>query len=76
MQEYYGKIIKKTSDLQTKSCCTNDKFPEFALPILTKIHQEVQQTVIYLLMNLLILEHFILSIFLDDLVLRLWRCDS
>lgn len=44
VQEYYGKIIKKTSDLQTKTCCTKEKFPEFALPILTKIHQEVQQT--------------------------------
>ena len=41
VQEYYGKTLQSSTDLQTDACCTADDMPEFAKPILSKVHDEV-----------------------------------
>lgn len=41
VQDYYGKTLKSSSDLKTDACCTVDDLPDFAKPILAKIHDEV-----------------------------------
>ncbi len=41
VQEYYGQTLQTSSDLQTDACCTADALPEFAKPIVSKIHSEV-----------------------------------
>ncbi len=41
VQEYYGQTLKSSNDLQTDACCTADDMPEFAKPILSRIHDEV-----------------------------------
>ena len=42
VQEYYGKILKTKSDLQTSACCTADSMPAYLRPYLKNIHEEVQ----------------------------------
>ncbi|MBE1276623.1 methyltransferase domain-containing protein [Enterovibrio baiacu] len=41
VQEYYGKILQGSGDLQTNACCTDDAMPEFLKPVLSNIHDEV-----------------------------------
>ena len=41
VKEYYGKILKKSSDLKTNACCTNIKYPEYILNSLKKIHDNI-----------------------------------
>ena len=28
-QKYYGEILKKSSDLKTNACCTNESIPKY-----------------------------------------------
>ncbi len=42
VKHYYGKVLKKSSDLQTDACCTPDEVPPHVKEILEKIHPEVQ----------------------------------
>ncbi len=41
VQEYYGKTIQSSEDLQTNACCTDNSLPEFLKPLLSKVHDEV-----------------------------------
>lgn len=41
VQEYYGKTLQGSQDLQTNACCTDDAMPEFLKPLLSNIHDEV-----------------------------------
>lgn len=41
VQNYYGKILKKTDDLQTNACCISDNIPQYLKPVLANIHSEV-----------------------------------
>lgn len=41
VKNYYGKVLKNSSDLQTNACCTDEGMPEFLKPILAKVHDEV-----------------------------------
>ena len=29
VKEYYGKVVKKSTDLKTNACCTTSKYPEY-----------------------------------------------
>ncbi len=41
VQEYYGKTLQGTKDLQTSACCTNARPPAYLQEILKQIHPEV-----------------------------------
>ena len=41
VQDYYGKTLKGSQDLQTSACCTDSSLPDYLKPILSKIHDEV-----------------------------------
>jgi arsenite methyltransferase len=41
VQNYYGKILTKTSDLKTNACCTADTPPNWLRKLLRKVHPEV-----------------------------------
>ena len=41
VKEYYGKILKKSSDLKTNACCTTGKYPKYILDKLKNIHEDV-----------------------------------
>ncbi len=41
VREYYGQTLQTSRDLKTDACCTADALPEFAKPIVAKIHDEV-----------------------------------
>ena len=41
VQEYYGKVLQGTGDLQTNACCTADAVPDRLKPVLAGIHDEV-----------------------------------
>ncbi|OZG73114.1 methyltransferase type 11 [Hahella sp. CCB-MM4] len=41
VQDYYGKTLSSSEDLQTDACCTAGGTPEHLKPILSKIHDEV-----------------------------------
>ena len=41
VQDYYGKTLQGSQDLQTNACCTDASLPEHLKPILSKIHDEV-----------------------------------
>lgn len=41
VQEYYGKTLQGSDDLQTNACCTDADLPDYLKPILSKIHDEV-----------------------------------
>lgn len=43
-KEYYGKVLKKSTDLKTNACCTSVKYPKHILNILKEIHEEVLST--------------------------------
>ncbi len=42
VKHYYGKVLEKSSDLQTDACCTPNDVPPHVKEILEKIHPEVQ----------------------------------
>ncbi len=41
VQEYYGKVLRNSDDLQTDACCTEAGLPEYLKPVLADIHDEV-----------------------------------
>lgn len=41
VQEYYGKTLQASEDLQTNACCTDDVMPDFLKSVLSNIHDEV-----------------------------------
>lgn len=41
VQEYYGKILQKTSDLKTNACCTSSRPPAHIIKCLSNIHADV-----------------------------------
>ncbi|MCF6305764.1 MAG: methyltransferase domain-containing protein [Rhodobacteraceae bacterium] len=43
VQEYYGKVLQGSDDLQTNACCTPDDVPEYLRKVLAKIHPEVSE---------------------------------
>lgn len=43
VQEYYGKSLETTADLQTNACCTLETPPKYIVDVLKKIHDEVME---------------------------------
>jgi len=43
VQEYYGKVLQASADLQTNACCTPDDVPAYLRDVLGKIHPEVTE---------------------------------
>ena len=41
VKNYYGKILKKSSDLKTNACCTFVQYPKFITNALSKIHDDI-----------------------------------
>ena len=41
VQEYYGKVLAKSSDLQTSACCSTDTLPPAHRAILKEIDDEI-----------------------------------
>ncbi|MFC0133121.1 methyltransferase type 11 [Massilia eurypsychrophila] len=41
VQEYYGKTLQRTGDLQTSACCDISQVPAWLKPLLSRIHPEV-----------------------------------
>lgn len=42
IQDYYGKVLKSSADLQTSACCTAAAMPAHLAPILKELHAEVK----------------------------------
>jgi len=42
IQDYYGKVLKSSADLQTSACCLAETLPPHVLAILKDIHPEVK----------------------------------
>ena len=42
VQEYYGEVLKTKSDLKTSACCPIDSVPKHIRPLLSNVHEEVQ----------------------------------
>ena len=43
VQEYYGRTLQSTSDLQTSACCDISQVPAWLKPLLARIHPEVME---------------------------------
>ena len=43
VQNYYGKVLEKTSDLKTSACCDVSSMPGWLKPLLANIHPEVTE---------------------------------
>jgi arsenite methyltransferase len=41
VQDYYGKQLRSTADLQTTACCDASAVPDWLKPLLAKLHPEV-----------------------------------
>lgn len=41
VQDYYGKVLQGSEDLQTNACCTPDDMPDYLKAVLAKVHDEV-----------------------------------
>lgn len=41
VQNYYGKVLETSADLQTNACCSPDEMPEFVKRVLANVHDEV-----------------------------------
>ena len=41
VQDYYGKTLQSSGDLQTNACCTPDDMPGWLKSVLGKVHDEV-----------------------------------
>ncbi|MEM6478953.1 MAG: methyltransferase type 11, partial [Pseudomonadota bacterium] len=41
VQDYYGKVLKSSADLQTNACCEPDEMPEWLKALLSQIHDDV-----------------------------------
>ena len=43
VQDYYGKVLQGSEDLQTNACCTPSGVPDYLRAVLAKIHPEVSE---------------------------------
>lgn len=43
VQDYYGKVLQGSADLQTNACCTPSGVPDYLRAVLAKIHPEVSE---------------------------------
>jgi len=41
VQDYYGKVLQSSADLQTNACCTPAEMPEWLKGVLSKVHDDV-----------------------------------
>lgn len=41
VKDYYGKVLKSSSDLKTSACCLNESLPAFVRTALKNVHPEV-----------------------------------
>ncbi len=41
VQNYYGKVLESSADLQTNACCSPEDMPEFVKRVLSNVHDEV-----------------------------------
>ncbi|MEL6608671.1 MAG: methyltransferase domain-containing protein [Pseudomonadota bacterium] len=41
IQDYYGKVLQSSADLQTNACCTPDEMPLWLKALLSKVHDDV-----------------------------------
>ncbi|WP_208347608.1 methyltransferase domain-containing protein [Pseudaestuariivita rosea] len=41
VQDYYGKVLQSSDDLQTNACCTPAEMPRYLKDVLSKVHDEV-----------------------------------
>lgn len=41
VQDYYGKVLQGSADLQTNACCTPEDMPEHVKAVLRNVHDEV-----------------------------------
>ncbi|SEQ40514.1 methyltransferase domain-containing protein [Thalassovita taeanensis] len=41
VQDYYGKVLQGSSDLQTNACCSPDDMPDHVKAVLSRVHDEV-----------------------------------
>ena len=41
VQDYYGKTLQSSADLQTNACCEPAEMPQFLKDVLSKVHDEV-----------------------------------
>ena len=41
VQDYYGKVLQGSDDLQTNACCTPDAMPDYVKSVLSNLHDEV-----------------------------------
>ncbi|MEX0284051.1 MAG: methyltransferase domain-containing protein [Paracoccaceae bacterium] len=41
VQDYYGKVLQSSADLQTNACCTPDAMPGWLKSVLSQLHDEV-----------------------------------
>ena len=41
VKDYYGKIIKKTTDLKTDACCTKESYPLKIRKCMKEIHEDI-----------------------------------
>lgn len=44
VQDYYGRILRKTSDLKTTACCIAEQLPINISSIVSRIHPDVRET--------------------------------
>ena len=43
VKDYYGNVLKGSSDLATTACCTADAMPVHLRPLVTNIHEEIRE---------------------------------
>lgn len=43
ISEYYGKTLQSSKDLKTSACCPVDRMPDFMMPLIQKIPDEIQE---------------------------------
>ena len=41
VRDYYGKVLKKSTDLKTNACCTINKYPQPIKNIMNNIHEDI-----------------------------------
>lgn len=41
VQDYYGKTLQTSADLQTNACCASEEIPDYIKSVLSQIHDEV-----------------------------------
>ena len=44
VKEYYGDVLKKSSDLKTNACCTFGKYPKHIVKALNNVHEDIKNS--------------------------------